>query len=442
MEQWQSRSTFVFALAAAAVGLGNIWRFAYLLGDNGGAPFMAAYLLSLLTLAVPLLVAEVVVGVIGGAAPLSAVARSARLGRRSRLWALLVVPAYGAALLLLMGALLLAAWSLVYAFHHQLGSFAAIGITGTQRFFEALLKQPLRSVGWLVLALAPLLLCLAAGVRRGLGVLLWVCVPLIIVLLAVLIRYSLDHGDVAAAGNYLFARQPLDFTDRSFLLAAGQAFFTLGVGVAVGLTFGAYAPEKLPLCRSVLAVALFDVVVAVAIGIAVFPLLFANNLAPAQGFGLLFIALPYAFGNLNLGDVLGALFFFCLYVVTLATAAALAEPLVSQLQQWGLRRSRASLLAVLTAAILTVVTLQQLSEGDGGSALLLSVERIAVAVLVPVSALLLALYVGWRLPRRLLRRTLNREPDILFGLWYFLLRFWVPPALVFLWLALRVTESL
>lgn len=442
MDRWQSRSTFVFALAAAAVGLGNVWRFAYLLGENGGAPFMAAYVLCLLTMAVPLLIAEVVVGAIGGAAPLHGLARGARLAQRSRFWFLLALPVYLAALLLLVTAMLVAAWSLLYAFHHQLGGFAAISLTGTRGFFETLLTQPLRSLGWLVLALLPLLCFSVLGVRRGLGVLMWLCVPLLVVLLAVLIRYALDHGDLEAAGKFLFARQPLDFTDRSFLLAAGQAFFTLGIGVGVGLTFGAYAPGNLPICRSVLAVALFDVVIAVAVGVAVFPLLFASNLAPAQGFGLLFIALPYAFGNLNLGDVFGTLFFFCIYVVTLATSAVLAEPLISQLEQFGLRRGLASSLTLGVATVLVAVALHQLSGAEAFSGLLLSVDTLAVGLLVPLSAGLMALYVGWRLPRQLLRRTLHREPDFLFSLWYFLLRFWVPPALVFLWLALRISETI
>jgi NSS family neurotransmitter:Na+ symporter len=431
----------VFALAAAAVGLGNVWRFAYLLGENGGAPFMAAYVLCLLTLAAPLLIAEVVVGAIGRGAPLQGLARGALQAHRSRLWSLLALPACLAALLLLAMAMLVAAWSLLYAYQHQLGGFAAISISGTRRFFETLLTQPLRSLGWLALALSPLVCFSALGVRRGLGVLMWLCVPLMVVLLAVLIRYALDHGDLAAAGKFLFARQPLDFTDRSFLLAAGQAFFTLGIGVGVGLTFGAYAPGNLPICRSVLAVALFDVVIAVAVGVAVFPLLFAANLAPAQGFGLLFIALPYAFGNLNLGDFFGTLFFFSIYVVTLVTSAVLAEPLVCQLHQFGLRRGQASVLALGLAALLAAIALHQLSAPAAVSGLVLSVDTL-VGLLVPLSAVLMALYVGWRLPRGLLRKTLQREPDFLFSLWYFLLRFWVPPALIFLWLALRVTETI
>jgi NSS family neurotransmitter:Na+ symporter len=439
MENWQSRSTFVFALAAAAVGLGNVWRFAYLLGENGGAPFMLAYLLSLLTLAVPVLAAEVALGGLGRGSPLQAIVRSARRGRRSRLWAVAALPAYLAALLMLIIALVLASWCLRYAFHHQLGSFAAISLGGTRTFFEQSLTEPLRSLGWLLLAALPLVLTGFAGLRRGLGLALWLCIPTIIVLLAVVIDFALRYGDLEAAGQFLFARQPLDFSDRSFLLAAGQAFFTLGIGFGVGITFGARAPEGVPIVRSVLAVALFDVVVAVAMGVAIFPLLFANNLAPAQGFGLLFIALPYAFGNLGLGDLFGALFFFCVFVVILATALALLEPLTSQLRQFGLRRSRAAMTVLAAVAMVAAHLLYTMGDGSGLK-LLTSMERLTTGLLLPLTALLLTLFCGWRLPRSLLRRSMAREPDSVFSLWYFLLRFWVPPALIMLWLALRITE--
>lgn len=438
MEHWQSRSTFVFALAAAAVGLGNIWRFGYLLGDNGGAPFMLAYLLSLLTLAVPLMVAEVALGVMGRGAPLSAIARSAKRGKRSRLWGVAAFPAYLAAFLMLTLTLVIAGWCLRYTFHHQLGSFAAISLGGTRDFFAQALSQPLRSLGWILVAALPLGLSAVAGVRRGLGLALWLCIPTIIVLLAVVIDFSVSYGDLDAAGRFLFARQPLDFADRSFLLAAGQAFFTLGVGVGVGIIFGARAPADVPLVRSVLAVALFDVVVAVAVSVAIFPLLFANNLAPAQGFGLLFIALPYAFGNLGLGDVFGTLFFFCVFIVSLATALVLLEPLGSQLQQFGLRRSPALLLPLAAALVFAAVLLQDMGDSEGGAGLLASMEALSTGWLIPLAALMLALFCGWRLPRSLLRRTLQREPDSMFSLWYFLLRFWVPPALLLLWLALRL----
>lgn len=418
------------ALSAAAIGLGNVWRFAYLLGENGGAPFMLAYIVALLLVATPVMVAEVVVGHLGRGSPWASLRGTAKTEQRSGLWALLAPLAITTAFILLVGSVLVAGWSLAFAFHHQLGSFAAISLSGTQLFFEQLLESPQRSLGWLTLAMLPLLASAAAGIRRGVAALMWVCVPLLFVLFAVLISFAVEYGDLEATGRFLFARQELDFTTRSFMQAFSQAIYTLGIGVGVGMTFGAYAPGGLPLCRSVLAVALFDVVVAVAVAVAIFPLLFANNLEPAQGLGLLFIALPYSFGNLGFGDFYGTLFFFAIYVVSLATAVALLEPLLSTLQHRGINRVRASVMAVGVLWMMAWLSLQSLAPDSSLYGLFDYMESLATLVLLPASALGVALYVGWRLPRSTLRAALLREPDILFSLWYFLLRFVVPPAII------------
>lgn len=441
MDRWGSRSTFVLALAAAAVGLSNIWRFAYLLGEHGGSPFMASYVLALLVMAVPIMVAEVAIGNTGRGSPWASLRRVAATSGRAGLWALLGPLACVTALLLLVAIMVIAAWSLAFAFHHQLGTFAAISLRGTQAFFEELIAQPLRSVGWMTLALVPLVAAGVAGIHRGLAALMWLCVPLLFVLFAVLVDFAIEHGDLAAAGSFIFGSQFMDFNATSFLLAFSHALFTLGIGVAVGLTFGAYAPERLPLCRSVLAVALFDVVVAVAVAVIIYPLLFANNLAPAQGFGLLFIALPYAFGNLNLGDFFGTLFFFAVYVVSLASAVALLEPLLATLRHTRLNRARAALVACGAVWLLAVASLYSLMPGSALFGLFVEMEALVSLVLLPLGALLLAVFAGWRVRREVLREALAREPDILFSLWYFLLRFVVPPAVIFAWAGVLITVS-
>lgn len=434
LQPWQSRSTFVLALAAAAVGLGNIWRFAYLLGEHGGAPFMLAYVASLLLIAVPIMVAEVVIGNLGRGSPWVSVRRTARKAQRSELWALLAPLVCTTALILLVASAVIAAWSLVYAYHHQLGSFAAISLNGTRDFFEDLLTQPLQIVGWLTLALLPLLAASAAGAHRGVVALMWLCIPVLIVLFGVLIDFAVIHGDLAAAGDFLFRNQLIDFSGESVLLAFSHALFTLGIGMAVGMTFGAYASERLPLCRSVMAVGLFDVVVAVAVSVAIYPLLFASNLQPAQGFGLLFIALPYSFGNISLGDFFGTLFFFAVYVVSLASAVALTEPLISQLEQLRVKRWHAALATVGAVWLMAMVSFYSLVPESLVYGLFVSLEKFASLFLVPLAALLLSVYVGWRLPIATVREALEREPDILFTLWYFLLRFVVPPAVFLAWL--------
>jgi NSS family neurotransmitter:Na+ symporter len=436
-QRWQSRSTFVFALAAASVGMGSIWRTTYLIGEHGGAPFMLTYVVALLVLGVPVMVAEVLVGALGRGSALSSLWRAARGSGRWRSWFLLAPLAALCGLILLAATLLFAALCLRYAFHMQLGSFAAISLAGTREFLDALVAAPGQLLPWLLLSAALLALLAAAGIRRGLGGAMWLLVPLLVVLLVVLVDFAVDHGDLEAAGRYLFARQPLDFSAYSILVAVTQALYTLAVGTAVGFCFGAYAPDRLPLCRSVLAVALFDVFATLAAGVAIYALLFAHNLQPAQGPGLLFVAVPYAFGNTGLGDFFGALFFFAVFAVCLASALALLEPSISVLtQHLHIRRSRAALLAAALAALLALLAGYSLLPGSPVAGLLREAEALAAQVLMPLFALLLAIFVGWRLPPHALRLQLSREPDFLVVLWYFLLRYAVPPAVLLVWLGI------
>ncbi|GAB5413144.1 MAG: sodium-dependent transporter [Congregibacter sp.] len=431
VERWRSRSTFVLALAIAAAGLGNVWRFAYLMGENGGAPFLFSYVFCLLVVGAPLLIAEVVLGSHGRGSPLLTLDWATEVSGRSRLWLVVALLSCSAGFLLLACYLVIAGWSLDYAYQLQLSAFAALGLEDTGAVFAQRLDEPAAFLRWQLLAAALLAVICAAGVRRGIGLMAWISVPLLMVLLGVLCRYAIDFGNLEAAGEYLFRWQSIDFHGASFMAAMVHAVYTLCVGVAFGMTYGAYTPDKLPIVRSVLAVAFFDVVVAVAIGVAVFPLVFASNLLPSDGFGLLFISLPYAYGNLPFGDVYGALFFIAIFVIAMGTAVALMEPAVAILeQQFNIRRVHAAAALAALAWALSALATTDLSA-DGFFQWL---DSTTADVLIPLGGLLLAVFVGWRMPRAVLRKELIREPDILFTVWYFLIRFVAGPVIIIAWL--------
>ncbi|EED30960.1 sodium-dependent transporter family protein [gamma proteobacterium NOR5-3] len=439
VERWQSRTTFVFALAIAAVGLGNLWRFAWLMGEHGGAPFFLSYVFCLFAIGVPLLVAEVVLGSHGRGSPFLTMNWATEVSGRSRLWLTVALVSVLAGFLLLVSYLLIAGWSLSWAYQLQLGGFAAISLTGAADYLTGQLSAPAGLLRWQFLAATCLALLASIGVRRGIGLFVWIAVPLLIALMGVLICFSVEFGDLSAAGEYLFAWQTMDFDRGSFMAALGHALYTLCIGVAVGMSYGAYAPDRLPIVRSVLTVALFDVVIAVAAGIVIFPLLFASNLMPAQGFGLLFISVPYAFGNMPFGDLYGALFFLAVFIVTLGTAVALIEPIVSVLeQQFRVRRLQAALAMTGIAFLLSAYATVDLSTAAEGQGFLLWLDTVTSEWLIPAAVVLLALFVGWRMPREVLRQELSREPDILFSLWYFLIRFVAVPVIAFAWLWLSL----
>lgn len=439
--QWRSRTTFVLALSASAVGLGNLWRFSYLSGENGGAAFFVTYLLCLFLIAVPVMIAELVIGSQGRAGPLLSMRRAADRSLLSRAWMGLGLLACLSGLLILAFYVVVAGWAMAYARFMQLGVFSAAPAVEVGQHFGRFVSEPLQQVYWQSLFLLLTVGVLVLGVRRGLGMLVWLAVPALLALLAYLIRFGLEHGDMEAARRFLFTTRLMDFSPQGALTALGHAFYTLGVGVGTGISYGAYAPERIPIGRTVLSVAVFDTMIAVFAGLAIFPIVFANNMEPAMGPGLLFVSLPYAFGNLVQGELFGTIFFLLVVLAALGSAVAIMEPIVSALMQFArVERLTAAVLAgvsvwLLALAVVLSLTQEGASRWYGNRNLFEFLDTLTAAVLLPLVSLLTAVFVGWRMKPDLLRAYLTRESALFFSQWRFLLRYVAVPAIGFLLLA-------
>ncbi len=441
---WRSRTTFVLALSASAVGLGNIWRFSYLAGEHGGGPFVLAYLVCLFGIATPILIAEVVIGNHGRGSPVVALRHAADRSLRSRGWMIPGVLVCVTAVLILGYYSVIAGWALAYAKYMQSGHFSDASSVMVGEFFQRFLSDPSRLVRWHTAFLFVALTVVCLGVRRGLGALVWLCVPALIALLGALVAFALEQGDISAAEEFLFHIQPLDFSARSWLVALGQAFYTLSVGVGVAISYGAYAPARVPIGRSVFAVALFDTLIALGAGLAIFPIVFANNIEPSMGPGLVFVSLPFAFGNIVGGELFGTLFFALVVVAALGSAVALLEPVVGALkQQFKLRRFTAVVIVGAAVWLLGIgVALSFSSWQDVGwfgyRNLFELLDVLSTSVLLPLGAFLLAVFVGWRVREPILRDLLVRETQLFFSVWYFVLRYIAPPAIAVVFISALV----
>lgn len=440
-DRWGSRTTFVLALLASTVGLGNLWRFSYLSGEYGGGAFVITYVLCLLFIAVPVMIAEVVLGSHGGPSPVEAIRRACDGSLRSRGWMLVGVLACVAGVLLLSIYIVVAGWGLAYAGFMHNGVFATARVAEVGQHFEDFLAEPMQQVYWQSWFLLVAAGIVTLGVRRGLAMLVWLAVPLLLAMLAFLVKFGFDHGDIGATRNFLFSTQLADFSSHSAQVALGHALFTLGVGVGTGISYGAYAPQQVPIGRSVVAVAVFSTVIALLAGLAIFPVVFANNMEPSAGPSLLFINLPYAFGNLMQGELAGTVFFMLMALAALGSAVAVMEPIVATLmQQARLQRFTAALVVGAVVWLLAWAVVTSLQPGGGlrwfGNQNLLAVfDFVTTGVLLPVVGLLVATLVGWRLRPEILRQVLLRESGTLFALWRFLLRYFAPIGITLLILA-------
>lgn len=437
---WRTRTTFVLALSASAVGLGNLWRFSYLSGEYGGAPFVLTYVLFTFLIAVPVMVAEVVIGSHGQAGPVAAIRQACDRSLRSRWWMLVGALACCSGLIILSFYIVVAGWSLAYARFMHTGQFASARAVEVGAHFERFLADPAQQVFWQSLFLLSTLVVITLGVRRGLGLMVWLAVPALVAMLAFLVKFGLDNGDMVAAREFLFSTRPVDFTTQSVLVALGHAFYTLGVGVGTGIIYGAYAPQRVPIGRSVMAVAVFDIMIALLAGLAIFPIVFANNMEPSAGPGLMFISLPFAFGNIMQGEIFGTVFFLLVVLAALGSAVAIMEPIVAALMQFTrITRVTATVLVGTLVWGLGLAVVLSFSRGldidwFGYNNLFSFLDHLATDILLPLVSLLIALFVGWRMRPEIVRLVLDRESGVFFSLWYFLLRYIAPPAIALLML--------
>jgi NSS family neurotransmitter:Na+ symporter len=438
---WGSRTTFLLALTASAIGLGNLWRFPYLLGEHGGAPFLLTYLACLFLVAVPVLIAEIVIGSHGRSNPVSALLHASDRSEISRAWVVVGWLAGLTATLVLAYYCVVAGWSLAYIDKMASGVFADASANEVGLQFQALLQSPRTLVVWQTFFILLVFTISALGIYQGLGLLFWLVVPLMLVSLGVLINYGLEHGDMVRTGQFLFSFNSYDFTAESVLVAMGHALYTLGIGLGVGMVFGAYSPAKLPIGRTVLAVAMIDTMVALAAGLAIFPIIFASNMQPTMGPALMFVGLPYAFGNMVEGELFGSLFFLMVSVVSLGSAVALAEPMVTYMQQrMLLSRSLSALVCAGATSILSLgcalsFNIWQDMHWYADYTLFELLDQATVLVMLPLTALLTALLVGYGFRREVLMIELYRESRYFYLLWRFCLRYIAPPAILVVMLA-------
>jgi NSS family neurotransmitter:Na+ symporter len=260
------------------------------------------------------------------------------------------------------------------------------------------------------------------------GFLAWACLPAVAITLLGVLDFTFVYTDMRPVQDFLFSYQTDDWQMSAFWQALGAAGVTLGAGLGIGMAFGAQSPTGLPWGRSVLAVAVIDASFLVVTAVIVSALLFESNVSPVEGLAGLFIGLPYAFANLPLGETYGALFFAATALLAWGAAAVLLEPTVLLLaNEWQLGRVSG---AVLGATLVVLIVAALLF---GGTLPLLRVGTWSMQWLLPCSVFVTAWFVGWLMPRPVLRGELYREPNWLFRLWWFVLRWLAPPASLF-WL--------
>lgn len=427
LERWSSRRAFILAVTGAAVGLGNIWRFPYMTGENGGAVFLLLYIAFVLLLGLPVMMAEIMIGRAGRRSPMHSLAYLAQQARTTPHWRWLGVFGALTVFLILSFYSVVSGWSIEFLIESINGDFEGLGPDEIGANFNTFLADPLRMTFNHTLFLLMTMTVVAAGVSHGLEKLNNLLMPLLYLLLVALVFYAASTDGFAPALVWLFQPDLSAIGVGVVLNALGHAFFTLAVGACALMAYGAYMPDHQSLPRAAGAVAILDVLVALLAGIAIFSAVFAQGMDPAEGPGLMFVTLPIAFADLPWGSLWLSVFFLLLLLATWTSSINLAEPMVVTLQGFGLRRGRATALVavgVWLVGMLSVLSFSTLAEVKwlAGMNFFELVTTVPTDIFLPIGGLLIAIFAAWVLPRDIALRALDAGPNG-FRVWRTVVRF-------------------
>ena len=439
-ESWSGRVAFILASIGAAVGLGNIWKFPYTLGNSGGSAFVLIYVLAMLLIATPIMLSEMVIGRHARLSAPSALRKVALENGRSARWQILGWMGQLAQLLVLSFYSVIAGWTIAYLFKSISGDLSGLSAEEVGADFGAFLHDPSWMIVWHFVFTAATVFVVSRGVRIGLERIVRLLIPGLFVMLVGLVIYAAIAGEFGMAAEFLFSADLSKITPAVVLAAVGQAFFSVNVGVGAVLTYSAYLPKDVNLFQSAMAVALGDTLVALMAGLAIFPIVFAYNLDPSEGPGLIFVTLSTAFAAMPGGSIISALFFLMLMFAALTSSISMLETMTARANEVrGVSRPRAATAIGVCTFLLGLVTVLSFSRWEtvfplgkfatfAGKTPFDLIDYLVSNILMPLGGMLYALFAGWWVARQTLVDELGIGSGALFKLWLFLVRLVAPLA--------------
>ena len=432
-EHWSSRFAFLMASVGFAVGLGNIWRFPYVAGENGGAAFVLVYLICVIGIGVPILIAELFLGRRGKMSPPLSMRNVATEEGRHKGWQVVGHMGLLAAYTIEIVYSVVVGWVLWYLFKAVTTGFTGYDSGVAEAEFTAILADPTGMLFWTLIGLAITGYIIYSGVQNGIERAVTILMPVLFGLLAILAVYNIFAGGMNEALVWLFEPDISKINRDVWLIAVGQAFFSIGVAMGGMMTFGAYLPKSVSIPGSVLIIVFADTLVAILAGLVIFPAVFHNGLDPAAGAGLIFQTLPVAFAQMPGGYAFSIAFFLLLSVAGITSMVGLIECVTAWMEDHhGFTRHTSTLTIVGSIAVLSILSILSynvIAELQMfGRNLNDVMDYFSNQILLPLGGLFIALFVGWRVSRATIDDELAFGHPLFFELWHFLIRYVVPPA--------------
>ena len=421
---WSSRFGFLMAAIGSSVGLGNFWRFPYTAGENGGAAFVLIYLACILLIGFPILMAELAVGRYGQKSAIGSVQKVAMDNGSSRLWAATGLVGLIGGILVLCFYSVVAGWVTAYIFQMFSGDFAGQAPDVIAGAFDTFSADSYQVLGWHSAFMILTVLVVAQGVTGGIERAASILMPIFFVMLLGMVVYAGIAGDMGAAINYLFAVDFSEVNGQTFLAAVGQAFFSIGLGSAIMITYGSYLDKDANIGQSAAIISAADSGVALIAGLAIFPFVFAfTALEPNAGPALFFQALPAAFAQMPAGNIVGGAFFVLALIAALTSSISLLQAVVAWIEENSTFNK--STIAWTMGGFVWLV-----GAGVAFSFQFFDLlDFLSSSIALPLAGLLMAVFMGWVVDRKIAHAQLSHASPLMFGYFRFVLRFLAPIAL-------------
>ena len=425
---WIGKWTFILAATGSAVGLGNIWGFPYKAGTNGGGAFVLIYLGCILIIGLPIMISEIIIGRKAGNSPINAMKNVALESKKSSMWQVVGWSGIFAGILILSFYSVIAGICLNYIFISATSS----GTISSPDQFSSVISSPVNLIIWHTIFMVMTALIVSAGIKDGIGRMVKILMPMLGFLMIFMVIYSMINGDFTKALSFLFEPDFSEITSDTLLQAMGQAFFSLSLGMGSIMAYGAYMPKDQQVVNSSFTVASLDTLIAMLAGLAIFPIIFAFNLEPNSGPGLVFVSMLSAFNQMQFGQLIGPLFFILLSVAALSSSISLLEPGVAYLAEEGIlsRKRSAEIISffIWVLGIGSVLSFNIWSDVDIilGKNFLDSMDLIANQILLPLGGMLIAIFVGWFMKESLIKDEIGNTNNALYLVWRFFVKFVAP----------------
>jgi NSS family neurotransmitter:Na+ symporter len=437
-DSFSSKFGVIAATAGSAVGLGNIWKFPYIAGENGGGVFLVVYLLFIVAIGVPVMMSEFIIG----RKVQQNVFAAFRTLSKSGFWQIIGVMGVLVAFLILAFYGTVASWTMEYLYLAVKNEFASKNAVEIGNMFTSFSTSVYQPVFLHIIFMGLTSAIVLGGIKKGIEKYTKILMPLLVVIIIYLDITAISLPGGSKGLHFLFYPDFDKLTPKLFIDALGHAFFTLSLGMGVLMTYASYFKKDTNLTKTSVSVAMTDTIIALLAGIAIFPVVFAFNTEPTAGPGLVFITLPNIFEQISGGYIFSILFFLLLGVAAITSAISILEVVVTYLvEEKKITRLKATLIASISATLLGILC--TLSIGPLNDILIFGfnifdlLDFIASNILLPLGGMLIAIFVGWKLDKQIITDELSNYGTVrivYLRLFMFLVRYIAPIAISFVFL--------